>query len=72
MRIASVYLEEIINLGGSTRQGPLSSHSTLRLALDLREARETIQQLKEEIAELERMPRRHGRGFVEAISGEEL
>jgi hypothetical protein len=61
MRIAGVYLEEIISLGGSTRQGPLSCEATCRLALDLREARETIKRLKEEIAELERMPRRHGK-----------
>lgn len=57
MRIADTYLQEIIDTGGGTRQGPVSREATCRLALDLREARETIRALKEEISELERIPR---------------
>ena len=58
MRIANSYIEEIITRRGNTRQGPLSSEAACRIALDLREARETIRALREEIAELERQPRR--------------
>lgn len=63
MRIADSYLKEVIAQGGSTRQGPLSREAACRLALDLREAREQILALREEISEYERLsrePRRAG------------
>ncbi len=58
MRIADSYIQEIIDAGGTTRQGAVSREATCRLALDLREARETIRKLKQEISDLERLPGR--------------
>lgn len=46
MRIAEKYLSEIIDQGGRLATGPVTEMGVLRLALDLRAARETIAQLE--------------------------
>ena len=46
MRIAERYLQEIINHQGSLASGPITKLGVLRLALDLREAREKIAALE--------------------------
>jgi hypothetical protein len=47
MRIADQYLKEVIDHHGLTQAGaPLSREAVLRIALDLREAREHLRNLK--------------------------
>jgi hypothetical protein len=47
MRIADQYLKEVIDNHGLTQGGaPVSREAVLRIALDLREAREQLRNLK--------------------------
>jgi len=50
MRIAEKYLAELIEHGGQLKSGPVTEMGILRLALDLRAAREKIAQLEEDLA----------------------
>ncbi len=49
MRIINETLDEIIEHKGEIKHGPLNSTGVLRLALDLREARERISALERHI-----------------------
>ncbi len=60
MRIAAQFLAEIIEQGGKLRSGAVSNLGILRLALDLRQARERIAELEDQLKEHERMPARLG------------
>lgn len=46
MRIAEKYLAEIIDQGGRLSSGPVTEMGVLRLALDLRAAREKLAELE--------------------------
>jgi len=52
IRVASRYLEDIIAHTGELPSGPVDAHGVLRLALDLREAREKIAELESELQSL--------------------
>ena len=57
MRINDAFLSELITHSGELRTGPVHTFGVLRLALDLKDARSVIAELRSQIEEYERMPR---------------
>jgi len=48
-RVKSKYLDELIENEGELQSGPINTMGILRLALDLRDAREKVQQLEKQL-----------------------
>ncbi len=59
MRIAEKYLTEIIDQGGRLTAGPVTEMGVLRLALDLRAAREKLAELEAALTSKSDKPKRH-------------
>lgn len=64
MRIADHFLKEIIANNGHLRVGTIEPLGVLRLALDLREARERIAALESDLALLKAPPKKLRRQLV--------
>ncbi len=50
-RVAQALLLELIENGGELRSGPVATLGVLRLAIDLRDAREELARLREQAAQ---------------------
>ncbi len=72
MRIADKYLTELIANDGQLQSGPVGNLAVLRLALDLREAREKLAELESALRLRENAPKlkaQRGLRVVEQVTG---